>query len=403
MALRGTLEHLGLAGVLQLIGHNARHGVLTIEHGEEQMNLFFDAGLLVRADGTADSREERVIDRLVAAQLLPHAAVQAAQDLGLRGSQVQEHLVAQGAMTLADLRRFAALHSTEAVYRAIAWSSGSYAFLPAKAPPQASHGGLKSEHLLMEGLRAQDLWPTLRARVPNTQVVFEVCRSLEDYLVTQSMGTQAALKDDFADGFGFEDLNDAQAQAPSAASGALQHNDRLIYGLVDGVRDVQGILACSGLTAVDAIAALVALLDAQLLAPTQREAPAAAGRATAVLAQAPATWRWRFAHVAPAAWRAGFVAAGLALTVGQAAHHKLASLRGPVPATSGTQADAQARFTWQNHAPALMDELELVRARTGSYPKALPTGAMRHDAAALYASEGEGYRLRRPLVPSAVH
>ncbi len=378
MALRGTLEHLGLASVVQLIGQNARHGVLTIEHDAEHLNLCFNAGQLVRADGTNDNKEDRIGERLVAADLI------SAQDLhqaAEQGGRLQQALLRMGKVDAAVLGRCAALHSTEAVHRAFTWTTGSYAFSPSPQAPIGGHPGLRAEHLLMEALRALDTWPALRARVPNDYGVYKVTRSLEDYLATQAMGRDTSAKNDFDDSFGFEEL--AAQGSSSGSAEPLTRADRLVYGLIDGKKDLHAVIGQSGLTAFDATAALVALLDAQLVTLAERVTSQPLPRDTLVLAAAPRRLSWRLTHVGPWALKAAYVAAALALW--------MFVRQGDL--AQGTHAGQ--RFSWANEAPHIMQQLELTRAQVGAYPEALPADITHSGTAPLYAREGAGYRLRR--------
>jgi len=394
MALRGTLDNLGLAGVFQLIGQNSRHGVLTVEHGAEQMNLFFSGGQLVRTEGTGKSREEGVGALLVAAQILDEAQLQTAlAACGAQQLRLCDVLLGEGVVDGATLGKFAALHSTEAVQRAFAWQTGSYAFLPAPGPIAGSHPGLRADHLLMQALQALDAWPALQARVPHFQAVYGVARSLEDYLITQSMAKQTALKSDFDDAFGFGDAAVAEADGGEAQqTGALSHNDRLLYGLVDGHKDVQALIDLSGLGAFAAVTSLVALMDAQLVVQTERISSRASSLDPVTLDHAPRAVPWRWRHGVPAALQGAFVAAALALFV----------LARPAPAPSASLSftpQPEFRLTWQHQAVTLMDGLEVVRAQQRSYPQRLPPSLTQGSTAPLYAPRGAGYRLRRPLMP----
>jgi hypothetical protein len=390
VALRGTLEHLGLAGVFQLIGQNNRHGVLTVEHGAEQMNLFFAGGQLVRTEGTGKSREEAFGALLVAAQILDEAQLQGA--LAARSPQEPRlYDVLLGTLNAPTLSKFAALHSTEAVQRAFGWQTGSYAFLPAPEPLAGNHPGLRADHLLMEALQALDAWPALQAKVPHLHGVYGVARSLEDYLISQSMAKETAIKSDFDDAFGFGDSAVADAEGASHTVG-LSHNDRLVYGLVDGIRDVQTLIDLSGLGTYRALTSLTALMDAQLVVQTEQISVRPSARDTVVLAAAPRAVRWRLSHLAPLALKGAFVAAALWLLA--------PPWQPPAPTWPHPFAPQPAfRLTWQQQAVTLMEHLEVVRARQGAYPQTLKPPLPQGSTVPLYAPTGAGYRLRRPLMP----
>ena len=50
MALTGTLKDFGIADILQLIGQQQKTGVLYLKSKEQEVQVFFRDGAIVRAD-----------------------------------------------------------------------------------------------------------------------------------------------------------------------------------------------------------------------------------------------------------------------------------------------------------------------------------------------------------------
>jgi hypothetical protein len=382
MALRGTLENLGLAGVLQLIAQSSRHGVLTVEHGAEQVSLFFAQGALVRTEGTGRHREEAQAGLLVRARVLTDAQLEAA--LAQRASTGERIWDVLAAMQLAHpdtLAQFARLHSTETVCRLMTLNEGAYALSTTTDQPRGQHPGLRADHLLMEALRQADTWPILRARVPHLHGVYRVARSLEDYLITQAVAPAPASPD----AFDFS-MDEGPGQEPEHV-GNLNHADRTVFGLVDGQRDVQALVDLSRLGAFAVVEALVHLLDAGLVAVVE---VSTRQRTEASVVSAPPRAPVRLVHLAAHAGRWAYAAAMAAALASTWIH------RGHDPALEG----AQSQLRWQQVAPNAAQALEVARARTGHYPsgqawKAAPL------APAWYTTDGERYSLRPPSAPAA--
>jgi hypothetical protein len=394
MALRGTVDNFGLAGVFQLIGQTSRHGVLTVDYLAEQVNLFFAGGQLVRVEGTGQGREELLGGMLVRAQVIDQQQLQHAISQGEQQHlRPLELLMTGGLVDAATVAQFAHLHSTETVHRIFAWRHGNYAFLPATSAPAAAHPAIRAEHLLMEALSQADAWPTLRQRVPHFQLVFSVVRSLEDYLVTASMRQSTRLKSELDDAF---DLGEDDGASQSDDTGGISHAERTLYALIDGERDVQQLIDQSRLGTFGTVRALAALVDAELIKQSVLQQP----RPT--LQHAPPT-QTRPVHLA-LGWR-HLAGHGLRLAACSLALLALVcsgrSPWQPAPPTSlSFVAQPLERLIWDAQAPAIMQALEVYKAQTGSYPTSLVslTFPGRRNVG-WYRQEGVSYRLRRPFQP----
>jgi hypothetical protein len=58
MALRGTLKDFGIADILQLIGHQQKTGALVVKNRDQEVQVFFHEGNVVRAESSTRKKRE---------------------------------------------------------------------------------------------------------------------------------------------------------------------------------------------------------------------------------------------------------------------------------------------------------------------------------------------------------
>ncbi len=70
MALQGTLKDFGIAEILQLIGQQAKSGVLHLEGRDEVVHIAIADGNVVRAESAGRKARERLGNMLVRAEVI---------------------------------------------------------------------------------------------------------------------------------------------------------------------------------------------------------------------------------------------------------------------------------------------------------------------------------------------
>lgn len=180
MSLHGTLGDFGIADIFQLIGHQAKTGVLLLKDREVEVRIFFVDGNVVKAEQTSREKAFLLGNIMVRAHVLTQAQLDealATQQRTLR--RLGDILVDMGAVDRATLKEFARLQTTETIYRLFAWRAGTYEFKPEPVDyDEGSYEPIRSENILMEGFRMVDEWPAVRRVVPSADCSFVVLRDL---------------------------------------------------------------------------------------------------------------------------------------------------------------------------------------------------------------------------------
>jgi hypothetical protein len=352
MALQGTLKDFGIAEILQLIGQQAKSGVLHLKSRDQEIHITIAEGSVVYAEYAGRKARERLGTMLVRAGLLSEIDLRRALEEQTRSlRRLGDILVELGLVTNDDLRQMTGLQTTETVYRLFHWKSGTYQFEPGAIEyDQITVTPLRAETLLMEGFRQVDEWPMVRRKISSGQMTFERLREMEPdreraRTVTVSLGPSG-------DEATFSGLRDR-----SGEHSGLGAAERKVYELAEPGRTVERIVDLSRLGEFETCKALLTLSNLGYLKPV----PPARRSAAEDLAR---SWRDRV--------RRG--AAGLAATVAIAA--VLAGIgwairqRGLAPAP-GLRDNTAQRFLSRYQLGRLEGALEVYRLERGSYPEAL--------------------------------
>ena len=181
MALKGTLKDFGIAEILQLIGQQAKSGVLHLESRDDVIHIAMADGSVVRAESAGRKAREKLGMLLVRADLITQAQLDHALDLQKRTlRRLGDILVELGYVTVAQLREMTALQTTETVYKLFHWKSGTYAFEPGDVEwDPETVTPVRAESVLMEGFRQVDEWPLVRKRISSPEMTFERLRAPE--------------------------------------------------------------------------------------------------------------------------------------------------------------------------------------------------------------------------------
>src|SRR5918912_901086 len=167
MALKGTLKDFGIAEILQLIGQQAKSGVLHLASKDDEIHLLMASGNVVSAEYAGRKAREKLGNLLVRAGLVTEKQIAEALDEQKRTlRRLGDILVDLEMVSKEDLKEMTALQTTETVYRLFAWKSGTYEFVPGEVEWDASTvTPLRAESVLMEGFRQIDEWPAIKRRI----------------------------------------------------------------------------------------------------------------------------------------------------------------------------------------------------------------------------------------------
>jgi hypothetical protein len=358
MALTGTLEDFGIAEILQLIGQQAKSGVLHLESRDDEIHIAIADGNVVRAESAGRKARERLGNMLVRAELITREELDYALDQQKRSlRRLGDILVEVGFVSKRDLKEMTALQTTETVYRLFHWKSGTYAFEPGEVEwDRETVTPLRAESVLMEGFRQVDEWPMIRKRITSTATTFEQLKGLEP----ERLGAPAAASggDDVDDAF--DSLGD-EPEEKKGEFASLGRNERRVHELAEPGVPVERIVDLARLGEFETCKALLHLVNLGYLRPVPPPR-----RTAAVGAYAQDGWTRVKATGARIVATAAIAAALAAIAYwvderGLAAHGGGSTVRD----------NAAERFVSRYQVARLKGALEVYRLERGEYPTAL--------------------------------
>jgi hypothetical protein len=357
MALTGTLEDFGIAEILQLIGQQAKSGVLHLHGRGDEIHIAIADGFVVRAEAAGRKARERLGNMLVRAELIGRHDLDRALDLQKRTlRRLGDVLVEEGLVSKAALREMTALQTTETVYRLFHWKRGTYEFEPGEVDwDRETVTPLRAESVLMEGFRQVDEWPVIRRRITSTAMTFERLGALEPARTGERAGQEGADVDAAFDAFG---------EAPVERKGefaSLGSNERRVHALAEPGRTVETIVDLSRLGEFETCKALLALVNLGHLRPI-----APARRSAGVGTYAPGGLGARLRHATVR------IVATVALAAALAGIATWVDARGlATSGAAGVGDNAAQRFLARAQQARLRSALEVYRVERGEYPPSL--------------------------------
>jgi len=363
VALKGTLKDFGIAEILQLIGQQAKSGVLHLESKDDVIHIAMADGSVVRAESAGRKAREKLGTLLVRADLIDQRQLDAALDLQKRTlRRLGDVLVELGYVTVAQLREMTALQTTETVYKLFHWKSGTYAFEPGDVEwDPETVTPVRAESVLMEGFRQVDEWPLVRKRISSMEMTFERLRSLEP----ERIRTGPLDRDVDA---AFDALGEAPAppeeEKSASADLVLGREERRVFELVEPGRTVERLVDLSRLGEFETCKALQNLVTRgylRALAPARSRSRAVGAYARDVRHRT-RTWLVRGATTAAIA----AALAGLVFWVDQ---------RGLAIGVRGGEIDlgdnVAPRYLARYQLARLRGALGVFRVEKGQYPERL--------------------------------
>ncbi len=359
MALKGTLKDFGIAEILQLIGQQAKSGVLHLEARDDVIHIAIADGSVVRAESTGRKARERLGNMLVRAELLTKEELEYALELQKKSlRRLGDILVEVGFVSKKDLRETTALQTTETIYRLFHWKSGTYEFEPGDVEwDRETVAPLRAESVLMEGFRQVDEWPLIRKRITSTGMTFERHKPLEPE--RPAPGEAGKRGDEIDDAF------EALGEEPErkGESGPIGRNERRVYELAEPGRTVEKIVDLSRLGEFETCKALLNLVNLRFL-----EALPPVNRAAAAVGAYAHDWHARLRRGTARVFATVAIAAALAGIAYWADRGGLA-----LGANGGTAIhdNSAQRFLARYQMERLRGALEVYRLERGEYPQAL--------------------------------
>jgi tetratricopeptide (TPR) repeat protein len=220
-----------LPDVLQLLAMGKKTGCLSVTHRTNFGYIYFDQGRISFA--SIVNRRDRLGDLLVKAGVISRGQLDAAIEVQQADPdrRLGDILVSRRMVSREALHEQVRTQIEEAVYFLFTWSHGTFNFEPdVRADEQDFLVSINPESLLLEGARRVDEWGLIEKKVPTFDLVFAVDR--------------------------------ARVRQTGVELTAAQE---VVLALLDGRRDVRGVVDESGLGEFDVGKALYGLASASFV------------------------------------------------------------------------------------------------------------------------------------------
>ncbi len=357
MALKGTLEDFGIAEILQLIGQQAKSGVLHLEAREEVVHIAIAEGSVVRAESAGRQARDRLGNLLVRAEIISKNELEYALDQQKKSlRRLGDILVELGFVSEKDLREVTQLQTAETIYRLFHWKSGTYEFEPGDVEWDPSAvTPLRAESVLMEGFRRLDEWPLVRKKIGSPAMTFERLREV----LPEDPAADAGIGSDVDDAF---DALGGEKRSGKGEFESLGRNERRCFEIAVEGRTVERIVDLSRLGEFETCKALLNLVNLGFLGPI-----APSGRASGSVGGFAPDWQASLRRGAARALATVLVAA---LIAGIAAW---VDRRGLTWGASGREVgdNGVQRYLARYQLEILRSALEIYRLERGEYPESL--------------------------------
>ncbi|MEZ4256109.1 MAG: response regulator [Polyangiales bacterium] len=233
LALQGSIDHVPLVGVLQLLEQQRRSGVLLVRQESRRIAVCFRDGCIDLALGQGGEREfllgRYFVERgWVTPELLDeHAATNG------DGEWLGARLVAAAVVTREQLRDALVTQTSELLYEALRWKRGTFHWSHGAERPEANDARLRLPmvQILMEGLRRLDEWRLIEEQIRDFDMRLELRRDAVAMLATDSMTPE----------------------------------ERTVLAAVDGQRTVRDVVEQTSMSSFDACNVLFRLMTAGLV------------------------------------------------------------------------------------------------------------------------------------------
>ncbi len=258
MALKGTLKDFSLADIFQLIAIQKKTGVLSLTRDEQEIDVFFQDGMIVGAESKKAKADYLLGKLLVRIGAITQEELEIALEIQKNTmKRLGQILIEKNFISQEDLREALKKRVLEIVYSLFRWRRGSYHFKPLSNVDydRENFEPLSTESVLMEGLRMIDEWPIIERRLNKPDLVF------------RRTGKTAPAKKNEVDAFLVEDEFFEEKKSN------LPYEMEYVLGLVDGLSSLSEIVEKSKLIEFYTYRALYDLLEQGYIEPTVISVP----------------------------------------------------------------------------------------------------------------------------------
>ncbi|OQY29849.1 MAG: hypothetical protein B6244_02500 [Candidatus Cloacimonetes bacterium 4572_55] len=177
MALEGNLKDFGLPDIFQLISIQQKTGVLELVAPNEKASIRFQNGDIVHvASSNFGSMTSLLQHYLVINEKISRQDARRIEETAKSSNMRFEKALVTGRHLSSDELQDAVLHiMEETIYDLFTWQEASYSFSAGKTSyiPSFPAVAIRSDGLLMEGMRRIDEWPQIIKLIPDLNIVFD--------------------------------------------------------------------------------------------------------------------------------------------------------------------------------------------------------------------------------------
>jgi hypothetical protein len=237
MELQGSVERFELSDILQLLSVSKKTGTLGVQRGEDVVMVYLSKGDIIYAYNP--NRGLRLGDLLIRKKKLTTSQLERAmriqRELKTR-KRLGELLVLESFITRKDLEDVVRKQVEDVIYDLLRWETGNFKFYENKFPTQEDVTiNISTENLILESVRRLDELEHIQKKLPAFDTV----------------------------------LGLAVTETRRAKDVALEAEEWNVLTLVDGRRDIKGIIEESRLGKLETMKRLAGLLLAGLVEPVK--------------------------------------------------------------------------------------------------------------------------------------
>ncbi|MEW6775174.1 MAG: DUF4388 domain-containing protein [Bdellovibrionota bacterium] len=254
MALQGTLRDFGIADIFQLIAQQQKNGVLELRKtGGGGLDVYFTGGLICATALPGEPPGARVLEYLArSGAITPEAAAKAPEGAKAQLTTVRDYIVDSGLLDNDTVAQIEKLYALEAVYDLFVWQDGQFQFVQKEFEyNQDSFPPISAEHILMEGFRMVDEWPSIRRVVPDASARIQKLTSPRPAAATPSKSAQTPMDE-------FFDLADEMKDEDE--EGGLTNEEQRVLALAETGKTVQWVIDRTRMGAFEASKAVAGLV-----------------------------------------------------------------------------------------------------------------------------------------------
>jgi outer membrane protein assembly factor BamB/tetratricopeptide (TPR) repeat protein len=191
MSLKGNLQSVDLANVLQMLSINQKEGTLVLFDGDTRKSIYFShdgVSMLSRGRKGQDSLGRILLryGKISDAALAEALSKQKAED-----KRLGEVLEQMGLVTATDIDDAIRTQIEEEIYNLFIWKEASFEFIEGPPPPGPENAPTRVtfnvNSLIMEAQRRADEWNYIRGLVPSLDEIYRPTEKMPEAVVTDEV------------------------------------------------------------------------------------------------------------------------------------------------------------------------------------------------------------------------